>query len=366
MTNGTVLGYQLTGISASDVVGGNLTGNITIGVSGQASINVSLTADQQSEGSETLVLSLLNGSTVVSNAAPVGIVDTSIAILPPTMGSESSDSFIGTPNADNFDAAAGNDRLQGFGGNDILNGGTGIDTAIWTGNSNNFKLTFAIGEWIIQDKTGAEGTDTVVNVEKLQFANKTVQIESKAHGSYDDLPESLWHFFIVAFNAAPGVQYMDQLAEAYRFGLSTKQIVDIFTTKSQFTSVYPTTLSQHDMATALVNNIVKNSAPEVVKLEAVNDIKAALGIGWSVGDVIYTVFGNLANKPLNDTTWGSTALQFQNQIAVAKYYTETMDQSTTDLATLRSVLEPVTPMSDVSNEVSLVALVGVGLLDAGG
>jgi hypothetical protein len=155
---------------------------------------------------------------------------------------------------------------------------------------------------------------------------------------------------------------MDQLAEAYRYGLSVKQIVDIFTSKSQFTDVYHTTLNHQDLATALITNIVKGSASAEVKLGAVADIKAALDIGWSVGDVIYTVFGNLASKELTDLTWGNTALQFQNEIAVARFYTATMNQSTTDLATLRAVLDPVTATSDVSTDSSVVTLVGLGLI----
>lgn len=85
VTSGTVLGYQLTGVSASDVVGGNLTGNVTIGTNGQGIVNVSLAADQQTEGNETLVLNLLNGGIVVGNASPVTIVDTSTATMPPVV-----------------------------------------------------------------------------------------------------------------------------------------------------------------------------------------------------------------------------------------------------------------------------------------
>ena len=268
----------------------------------------------------------------------------------------------GTAGPDVLSGTAGKDRLAGFDGDDTIDGGAGVDTAIWNGTATTKVLTFANGIWTVKDTSGLEGTDKLTNVERLQFSDKTVVTESKAHGSYADLPESLWHFFIVAFNAAPGVEYMNQLAEASRFGLSVKQIVDIFTTKSQFTDVYPTSLSHAQLGTTLANNIVKNSATAEARQSAAKDIKDALDIGWSVGDVVYTVFGNLANKPLNDTTWGKTALQFQNEIAVAKYYTEVMDQSTTDLATLRDVLSGVTDTSDVSTEEQIVSLIGIGLL----
>ena len=119
------------------------------------------------------------------------------------------------------------------------------------------------------------------------------------------------------------------------------------------------------MATQLVNHIVKSSATSVAMSEAIADIKAALDIGWTVGDVIYTVFGNLAQKSLADSYWGNTAKQFNNQIAVAKYYTETLNQSTTDLETLRDVIQPVTQSTDVSSANVVAQLIGVALMTGG-
>lgn len=270
--------------------------------------------------------------------------------------------LVGSADADILIGGPGNDTLTGGLGNDFLDGGNGADYATWSTSSTHFTLGYAGGTWTIRDQTGSEGVDTVVNVEKLQFSDKTVTIESKAHGAYGDLPNQLYQFFAVAFNAAPGVEYMDQLAEAYRFGLSVKQIVDIFTTKHQFTDAYPSTLGHLETATTLVANIVKNSATTQAKNEAIGDITYVLDAGWSMGDVIYTVFGNLANKPLTDASWGNTAQQFLNEVAVAKFYTETMGQSTSDLATLRSVLAPVTDSVHIATDADLVALIGVGLL----
>jgi Ca2+-binding RTX toxin-like protein len=258
---------------------------------------------------------------------------------------------------------AGDDTLSGGGGDDTLEGAGGTDTATWSGAAAGHRLGFADGAWTVTDLSGAEGADTVLEVERLQFADRTVIVEERAHGGYDDVPEDLWHFFIVAFDAAPGVTYMDQLAEASRFGMSVKEIVDVFTTKPQFTEVYPATLDEQALAEAMVENIVKDSADAQAKLQAVNDIVDAFGIGWTVGDVVYRVFGNLATKPLDDPQWGGTARQFLNQVEVAKHYTEVMNQSTTDLPTLRSVIDAVTPEADIASAEALVELVGQGLLE---
>jgi Ca2+-binding RTX toxin-like protein len=171
--------------------------------------------------------------------------------------------------------------------------------------------------------------------------------------------DGLYHFFVVAFAAAPGATYMAQLAEAWNFGLNLQQIVEIFTTKPQFTSVYPTSLSNRDLATLLVNNIVKTSASNSARNEAINDIDAALSqAGWSRGKMLYTVFGNLASKPLDDPIWGGTAQQFQKQLTVARYFTEQMGVETENLATLRGVIANVTPDTDVSTTDKIVQIIG--------
>ena len=169
----------------------------------------------------------------------------------------------------------------------------------------------------------------------------------------------MYRFFAIAFDAAPGVVYMDQLDTAIAGGMTTKQIVNVYTTKSVFTAMYPNFLDNTQFATKLVDNVVGASATAAAKLEAVADIVGALAIaGTTRGDVIYTVFNNLANKPFTDATWGGTAKQLANQVAVAQYYTETLLANSTDTATLQSVIAAVTNTSDVSTPAAISALIG--------
>jgi len=193
---------------------------------------------------------------------------------------------------------------------------------------------------------------------------------SKSYSLKSATVDGLYNFFVVAFAAAPGATYMGQLAEAWSYFSALpprpdnmpvlQQIVEIFTTKNQFTDVYPTNMSNRELATLLVNNIVKTSASETARNEAIGDIEAVLSpaIGWSRGKMLYTVFGNLANKTLVDTTWGGTAQQFQKQLTVARYFTEQMGVETEHLATLRGVIANVTPDTDVSTVDKIVQIIG--------
>jgi hypothetical protein len=301
---------------------------------------------------------------------------TTVTIVQPVrhVGTAGDDTMSGTGSIDLIQGLAGDDTIAGGAGDDRIDGGEGTDTATYSGPASNHRLGFeADGRLVLTDTTGAEGTDTLSNVERLRFADKTVVVESaQPKQPYAGVPEGVYHFFIVAFDAAPGITYMDQLAEAWWYfeplyheqALST--IVEIFTRKPQFTDVYPESLGDRALAGELVSRIVKGSASDEAKAEAVTDIEASLGLGWSRGQVIYTVFGNLAAKPFDDPTWGGTARQFERQIEVARVYTEVLHQSTTHLPTLRDVLAPVTPDTDVSSEAAVVALIGQALLDGAG
>lgn len=170
-------------------------------------------------------------------------------------------------------------------------------------------------------------------------------------------PDHLYQFFAVAFNAAPGVTYMGQLLEAANYGLTIKEIVNIFTTKSQFTDVYPLTFSNTEFATKLVNNVVGSSASAQAKQSAVNDIVSALALpSWTRGDVIFAIFSNLAGKPSTDPDWAGTSKQMANQVAYAKYYTEVMKGDSTAIDTLKKVIRSVTATTDIVSGIELAIL----------
>ena len=278
-------------------------------------------------------------------------------------GTDADDHLLGTALAE---------RLIGGLGNDLIDGGAGLDTAVYLKPAENYALgwTKASGWKVTFDGPVAavvpppptDGTDTLVNIERIAFSDRTIFIDSAKAGNYSDLPDALYHFFLVAFGAPPGVTYMDQLAEAYRFGYSVKQIVDVFVTKPQFTETYALSLSDRELSQLLVTNVIGTSAAASVKAEAVEDLVQAFGAGMSRSDVIFNVFGNLANMPLTDVKYGGVANLFRKQIEVSKTYTEYMEQSTDDLTTLKSVLGAMSVDSATHSQEQRVDLILAGLM----
>lgn len=260
-----------------------------------------------------------------------------------------------------------NDAITGNTADNMIDGGAGNDVYSFSGELSEYQIEFdrSAQRFKVSDSASErDGTDSLARIETMKFSDKSLTVASASHESYADVPEDLYQFFIVAFDAAPGVTYMNQLAEAYRAGLSVKRIVEIFTSKKQFTDVYPLTLNHQSLAEKLTQNIVKSSATEATKASAMVDIKAALDGGWSRADVVYQVFGNLARKSEDDPDWGSTSIFFRNEIAVAKAYTEVMNQSTTDLPTLRKVLSATSATSDLSYENAAIELALMGMVSS--
>ena len=80
----------------------------------------------------------------------------------------------GTSSADTLSGTAFNDTLQGNGGNDVIIGGNGNDTAVFTGVRNNYTITSNL-DGNLTVASAAEGTDTLISIEQLKFADMTVE-----------------------------------------------------------------------------------------------------------------------------------------------------------------------------------------------
>src|SRR5690606_23082998 len=112
---GTQYEYEISGVSADDIVGGKLTGTVTIDANGQALIPVSLLADLKSEGVETLKITIAGQTYEVS----VNDISTTQAfVLTPTL-----DDIVGT-SVDEMVYGNSSTYSQG----DKIDGGEGHDT----------------------------------------------------------------------------------------------------------------------------------------------------------------------------------------------------------------------------------------------
>ncbi|GAA0563762.1 beta strand repeat-containing protein [Rhizomicrobium electricum] len=74
---------------------------------------------------------------------------------------------------DSLSGGSGNDTLIGGAGDDTLDGSGGIDVAVFSGNYADYTF-FKVNSYTYKVSGGADGTDTLRNIPKLQFADQTV------------------------------------------------------------------------------------------------------------------------------------------------------------------------------------------------
>jgi len=98
--------------------------------------------------------------------------------------------IFGTSGDDTFHAGSGNKAIDGL---------AGIDTVIFSGHQSAYTIVLAGAGFVVKDNVGTDGTDTVINIEKLQFADHTLTIAPTPDAT---LLES-YRIYKAAFDRAP-------------------------------------------------------------------------------------------------------------------------------------------------------------------
>ena len=93
-------------------------------------------------------------------------------------GGSGPDELNGFEGNDTLFGKEGNDKISGKKGDDIINGGEGFDTVKYEGNGDEYEIEFLPDETVrITDRVGArDGSDTLKDVEKAEFSDKTIDI----------------------------------------------------------------------------------------------------------------------------------------------------------------------------------------------
>jgi hypothetical protein len=103
---------------------------------------------------------------------PLSTADNNIAIAFNTV----IENAIGGRGNDTFTGNNSNNIFTGGLGNDALDGGAGIDTALYSGNRSQYKITTLDSTTLqINSLSNNEGIDTLVNIEKLKFQDQVIE-----------------------------------------------------------------------------------------------------------------------------------------------------------------------------------------------
>lgn len=120
------------------------------------------------------------------SGTPFGSYDLSISLKGTTEnGTNNNDVFVGDINQNLFYAEGGNDLITGAGGNDTIDGGDGVDTAKFSGNLSDYTISKSGTTYTLMDNRDGspDGTDTLTNIEKLQFLDQVIEIDANTGSS---------------------------------------------------------------------------------------------------------------------------------------------------------------------------------------
>lgn len=193
-----------------------------------------------------LVLDLNPGS--VSIVAGTRLTIAAGSVIENAYGGDGNDRISGN-DADNIlNGMRGADRFLGAGGNDVLDGGSGVDFASYRGVRANYAITAKGNSIIVSDSRGADGTDKLVNVERLLFADGAIGFDVDGAGG------AAYRLYQAAFDRVPdaaGLGYWISLLDG---GMSLATAANGFVSSAEFHDKYGANLGN----AALVNQLYKN------------------------------------------------------------------------------------------------------------
>jgi hypothetical protein len=147
---------------------------------------------------------------------------------------------------------AGNDLIHGANdhGYSKIDGGNGVDTLIYSGKRADFTIERNAAGFTVTDKVGASGVDTLVNVERVHFADATVALDINGHGG------EAYRIYQAAFNRTPdsaGVGYWISMLD---HGASLESVATGFVNSAEWAGMYGANLANADVVNKLYTNVL--------------------------------------------------------------------------------------------------------------
>ena len=179
------------------------------------------------------------------------------------------DTLNGQGGNDIIHAGAGNDIVAGGSGDDTIYGGAGNNIATYSGPSTTYAVALQAGASAaaVRDRSGADGTDTLVDVQQLQFTDRTVDISTAAKAATLSPSQfaGLIEIYIASFDRAPDALGLDFWGARLKDGMPLQDIAKSFFTQPEVATFYPAGQTTQAFVTAVYNNVL-NRGPDAAGL----------------------------------------------------------------------------------------------------
>ncbi|WP_108398812.1 DUF4214 domain-containing protein [Devosia submarina] len=157
---------------------------------------------------------------------------------------------------DSMKLSGGNDVVAGLGGSDTIDAGEGFDIVQFAQNASSYTIG-RVGDAIVVRDAGGD-TDTLINVERVQFAGETLALDT------DGIAGAAYRLYQAAFDRAPDQQglgyWIDEL-DAGKGDLAW--MANNFIISEEFKDTYgtPSSVSNEAFLELIYNNVL-DRAPD--------------------------------------------------------------------------------------------------------
>lgn len=247
----------------NDIVIGNALNNVITGNSGNDKIDGGTGTDTavftghysqyqitQNNGqlSITDTISNRDGADTLINIERVQFADQTLGV----------DTLIANASGSNSNTIIGNaldNVLTGTSANNVVDGGAGFDTAVFHGQYSQYHVAASNGQLTVTDTvSNRDGSDTMTHVERLEFADKTVGLDTGAGQSTGEV----YRLYLTVLGRNPEADsvgcgfWIDKLDNNL---LNTEQMVSNFLESGEFVSRFGSSTSSSD---SFVNLMYQN------------------------------------------------------------------------------------------------------------
>jgi hypothetical protein len=199
-------------------------------------------------------------------------------------GSAGADWLLGYAGSDVIHGGDGSDHLVGGMGNDMLDGGAGLDTAVFGGIRAGYTLARTSSGMTATSAT--EGSDALINVERLQFTDKTIAFDLDGNAG------QAYRLYQAAFDRVPDQAGLGDWIDGMDRGMGLSQVATGFINSAEFKALYGNNPTNSEFVTLLYDNVL-HRAPDTA---GYNDWMNGLSSGMTREQVLIGFSESTENK----------------------------------------------------------------------
>jgi serralysin len=204
-----------------------------------------------------------NGSTYILSQTDVGKVITVIASYTDQLGSPEIVASRATASVANpigsevLTGTNSSETFRGGLGNDVIDGGAGLDYASFAGLSSQYSIQVGSNTSLSDTESGRDGTDSLVNVERLIFADTNIALD------LEGIAGQAYRIYEAVLGRAPDLVGLGYWINDMDNGVSLTTIAQGFIASPEFQGKYGANPSYETYINLLYNNILERD-PDTV------------------------------------------------------------------------------------------------------